>query len=513
MAILTYGGVQLSVQKTHSIASEDEYDPSGLDYLWTRWTLDVTGLVNVAATSYTTQQGNAAPQAAPPAAANPPFLTIQAIRDTLALPRQPLTYADESGNVLIQSPGFAPVNVNGFAPGAGIIRNFVQPPQLLDCDCDGGPKPISPVQILGVHGQGKSVIVRFKVSTTVNDAPFWTAQGGLTLLGKAAPKPPVILSNRWSSTSVIDDHAFTTRTHAGRAVFRADLLRDIIVHPADGGPVRLAVPDDFRAYMMGHPIPPGFQRKQVVVEQEEDGFAVRYRVTDVQMPVTLLSDTACEIKVIQTESIGYYGHERLAEEMLDALSLKAASLAEAASIDPFHDAGLAASAVIRFNRLAAQSVARSVPRFSTNLSIEVSGQPDSTRKDLSSVAYDVLYQILTASDVFFSTSNISLTQDLMGKWVRLTCSVVRGPVASALVLVADKLVNRSAADLRGRFFDTDAIPGITTTTPGTQPALPNDSGTRGTALEALVAQTLMYPYNEAPSPPALTQSGQGLFPP
>ena len=82
------------------------------------------------------------------------------------------------------------------------------------------------------------------------------------------------------------------------------------------------------------------------------------------------------------------------------------------------------------------------------------------------------------------------------------------------VLVADKLVNRqAAADLRGRFFDTDAIPGITTTTPGTQPAFPNDSNTRGTALESLVAQALMYPYTEAPSPPALTESGQGLLPP
>ena len=400
MAILTYGGIVIQVQKTHTISTEDVYDDTGLDLLWTRWTFDVTGLINFAATSYVSQQGNPDPQAGRRLVlpGNPPFLTIQTIRDTLSQPRQPLTYADENGNVLVQSPGFAPVAVNGFAPGAGILRNFLQPPQLLDCDCDGGPKPLSPVQILGVHGSGKSVIVRFKGQHDhqrqhLLDSPGrfdQLARTGAAAFGAQAsghPQQPLVVHGDNRQPCLHDAHAFRPRRLSRRLAARHHRPAGGWWSGATGCPGRLPGLHDGPSHPAGVPA-----AKQVVVEQEPDGFAVKYRVTDVQMPMTLLSNTACEIKVIQTESIGYYGHEQWFTEgnARRWMLLKAASLAEAASFDPFHDAGMWHwGPSSGSNRFAVQSVARSVPRFSTNLAIEVIGQPASNRKDLAGLAYEM----------------------------------------------------------------------------------------------------------------------------
>lgn len=508
MAVLTYGGIVLQVLKTHHIGSEDVYDETGLDYLWTKYTFDVTGLVNLANTSYTTQPNNPAPVATP---GQPPFLTVANIRDTLSLPRQQLTYTDEVGNEMVRSPADAPVPAAQFQPGGGIQNNIVQPPVPLDCDCDGGPKPLRPAEVLAVHGAGKSVIVRFTVSTTVNDSIFWTGQGGLTVLGRAAPKPPVILSNRWSLTESLDEAAFSTRIYSGRAVFRADLLRDLTITPDDGAGKRLAVPDDFRSYWASFNIPPGFQRQQVFVEQEPSGFAVRYRVVDVQLPVTLTDRRAYKLEVLQTTGMETVGTEQQLEKFVATMAEGAISDAASLNFDPFHDAGVALAASLRFAKASLDLNLSNIPRSTDAYVITATGQPGSRRLDLAGLCYKVLANFIGFADNFWSSQSARLTLDIMGKWAQLVVTVERGPFRSAVV--TGNAHGGAAIDVRGRIPADDGMNGITSTTPGTQPPFPSDSGVRGTALEWLVAQTLMTPYLEAPQAAGHSLAGQGLLPP
>lgn len=509
MAVLTYGNVTLQVLKTHHVATDDVYDESGLDYLWTRHTFDVTGLVNLANTSYQAQQGNPAPVAQ---AGQAPFLTVQAIRDTLALPRQPLLYQDEQNNVMVQSPPLAPVGANAFQPGGGLGVN-VLPGTQLDCDCDGGPKPLRPAEVLAVHGAGKSVIVRFAVSTTVNDSIYWTAQGGLKQQGQAAPKPPVILSNRWSTSESLDEGAYSTRTYAGRAVFRADLLRDLTITPNDGAGKRLAVPDDFRSYWANFNIPPGFQRRQVMVDQEPSGFAVRYRVVDTQLPVTLTDQRGYKLEVIQILGMASRGVEGMGVEAAFDAAEVAYEIAAGISVDPVASAAHATAAGLR---AAIRSLHRTMdfaPKSFDRYVITVSGQPGAKRQDLAKLCYKVLFNYLTAADSFFSSTRATLALDLMGKWAQLTADIERGPFFSSFVKGQGAGVGGAVIDMQGRVPDDDGIKDVTTTTPGTQPPFPSDSGKRGTALEWLVAQSLMYPYTEAPQPVGHSLAGQGLSPP
>jgi hypothetical protein len=395
------------------------------------------------------------------------------------------------------------------------------------------------VEILSVHGV-KSVIVRFAISTTLNDSIFWTGQGGLPTplvgggIGGAGklnfgkgfvnPKPPILLSNRWTTTEILDENAFSTRVFSGRAVFRADLLRAITVQPADGSNPHLAVPDDFRKYWANFYTPAGFQRKQVRVDQEPDGFAVRYQVTDVQLPVTLLQGggggwPASKIEAVATFGMDSVGAEQIAEDVADDVATfaisgleTAAATAERASIDPVADAGAgagvglrAAALALRVARQATIRAAEALPRSTDAFVITVWGQPGSTRQALANVAYTVLFNYISAADSFWSSTSVRLTADLMGKWVRLTATVKRGPVASTVVAG----VNVAAIDMRARIPADDGIKNVTTTTPGANPPFPYALGTRGTALEMLVAQTLMYPYTEAPGPPGHSTAGGG----
>lgn len=507
MAVLTYGGISLQILKTHHVASEDVYDDTGLDYLWTRYTFDVTGVVNLQATAYATQPGNPAPVATP---GTLPFLTVANVRDTLSLPRQPLTYVDETGNVMVQSPASAPVQAANFVPGGGIVNNIVQPPVQLDCDCDGGPKPLRPVEVLSVHGAGQSVIVRFAVSTTLNDSIFWSGQGGLTVLGKAAPKPPVILSNRWSTSEELDEGAYSTRTLAGRAVFRADLLRDLTVTPNDGSPKRLAVPDDFRAYMMGNPVPPGFQRRQVFVEQEPSGFAVRWRLVDVQLPVTLTDQRAYKLEYLSTYGGSSQGVEAVTTRAALAAADAGIDVLGGLSLDPIKDAGKLLGGALHLLKTGLRTDLDLLPTSAERHVITAYGQPGSKRQDLAGLCYKAWFAGASpdANDLLYSGRTVTLTVDRMGKWARLTVDIDRGPVNTTV-----KLGFSGIPDYRSLVPADDGMPGVTSSTPGAQPTYPSDSNTRGTALEWLVAQTLMNPYTEAPQQAGHSLAGQGLQPP
>jgi hypothetical protein len=99
----------------------------------------------------------------------------------------------------------------------------------------------------------------------------------------------------------------------------------------------------------------------------------------------------------------------------------------------------------------------------------------------------------------------------MGKWVRLHVVRRLGPMTSLFQVGGNP--NGVVANMLPVVQPDDGIFHVTTSTPGVNPVFPNDGNTRGTALEALVAQSLMYPYNEAPQPPGDTAAFQGIAPP
>ena len=529
--ILTYGGVSIQILKTHLIHAENVYDPTGLDYLWTKYTIDISGIINPQATSYVTIPDNPNPVALP---GNAAALTIANIRDTLSLPRQVLTLADEAGNLLIQSPASAPVQAlpapPAFKPGGGIVNNIVQPPIPLDCDCDGqGPKPLKPPEVFFVQGIGKTIGVRFAISTTINDSIFWVGQGGIhtpkTPLGggQFQPLPPVILSNRWSIEETLDEGAFSTRTYKGHAIFRADLLRDILAPfvPVDAPPIpntnRLAIPDDFRSYWAGFYCPKGFQRRQIWVQEDPSGFAVDYQVTDLQLPVSILTSErrAYKIEAVRRtfvsrprtdEDIRYWG-----QEGPSIAGNFAAAAGAVFSASTYLNPG---EAISRQFALGISLMASTLPRVNDEIVITAYGQPGSNRTDLAKLCYKVLVNAGELSEVAgFGAHGViaDLQQDLMGKWVRLTVVRRLGPVNSLFQVGGNP--NHMVANLLPVVQADDGIPGVTSSTPGIQPVFPGDSNTRGTALEALVAQALMYPYNEAPAPPGDQATMQGQVPP
>lgn len=504
MAQLTYAGITIEIQKTHTFHHEDVYDDTQSDYLWSKVTIDVTGYVNLAAMAYVAAPGNPNPVRTPGAA---PFLTIAAIRDTLALPRQLLTFTDENNVLLLQSPANAPIAKAAFRPGGGIQNNVAAPGVTMDCDCTNGPNPLD-LQILEVIGAGKTCLVRFVITTTINDALFWTAQGGLAVLGRAAPKPPVILSNRWTTTETLDPTAFSTRVFSGRVICRADILRDIILTPADGGANRLAIPDDWRNYWANFYAPPGFQRQQVWVQQSPDGNSADYRVVDVQLPVTLTDQRACRLEAMAIYGMSSRGAEATAWDATMATFDLAAHGAELASFDPVKDAGAAVGFGLRTAKLALQTSLNMLPRSWDRFIYTATGQPGSNRQSLVGLLYKMLATDLGAADSFFSGTDAVLEVDRMGKWARLTVDVKRGPLGSSVVAGFGAFV-----DLRPRIPADDGIPGVTSSAPGTQPVFPSDSNLRGTALEYLVSQSLMYPYTEAPSPGGHSQAGVGVQPP
>jgi len=571
MPSLVYGKVTIRIQKTNHIACEDEYDETGLDYLWTRWTFDVTGVVNpgaampAGAMAYNVRPGVTFPVDSPGVPATP---THSYIRDALSQPRQPLTYLSDDGNVLLTSPNPLPVNVAAFPQGAGTGGAFVRDRQL-DCDCDGGPKPLRPVEITAVHGQPHTLIVRFVVSTTVNDSMFWVAQGGLPTpnaqpgqaqLGTFKPKPPILLSNRYSASEQLDEAAFSTRIYEGRCVFRMDLLRDYqlkVTSTLEPPKVftRLAVPDDFRWYFANFICPNGFQRQQVWVQEEPDGQSCRYRVVDVQLPVTL--DAVAQAKrayKVEAVRITGTGRVRTIEDLVlwgeqgpSTLSVTAKGVED---VMGGHFIQGPIDAAVGHVKIQLAMIPRRTERFI----ITVTGRPDSRRADLVDVAMRTLIAALpqesvavqeggtvTFQEVFsHAAKTVHLTQDLIGKWVRLEADVTYGPLGSIVSGTRNGFFgNSNFIDVRNLVALDDGLPTmaksvsdptpsqlfnspmfqrvagegggkapVTSSAPGVQPRYPFDNNTRGTALEWLVAQALSYPYQDAPAVPIHSEAGQ-----
>lgn len=447
MSSLTYNGIVIG-EPLRMIEYRREPVYNGPDYLYDAYTVRVQGVWNPKSTSY------AAPVAfAPPVAeeGKPPVITEKAVRHQLSQARATLIYS-VGGQDLLQSP----------AAGATV-------------DAANGPFPVvnAITEILG----NKTFLIDFGVRTCVNEAALYRAT------------PSVLLSNRWTNSHAIDRDHFTTTTISGRAIFRSDRLEALA-----------SFPDDFRAHLF-RPVPEGCRRMSVHVEEGGDGLSCTYELVDRQLPIAVVADGVSWLEATHTTGITSPGAEEAAWQ------IGKAGVGGLQSVMTFFGGGdktkfADASGLVSAAVGLADTVRGNVPRLINRVHVRVFGNPNSNRQRLLEVAYQVITSRMSEWQAAMANTRIFATADLMGRFVEVTADFQLGPFQGVGFSSQVLLGNGSAMTAVG-LGRRDDIPGITSADPGVvHPALPNDSGARGTYLERCVAAALLGQNAVPAKPPA-----------
>jgi hypothetical protein len=292
---IAYNDIDLGVIETYAFDAEAVFDDSGVDYLYTKYTVVVRAVFNGEVTangpfaSFTRDRGGGedrddAPRVGSPmeavtpdlfpggsvAAARPsrvvavrsrpapPGVTHAAVRHRLSTPRGQL--------YVFAGPGDQDAGV----PGESAVVILMSPASLgLVCDCKNGPFP----KVLGVHtalGDANTLLVDWSCETYVNES----------LVNGVSPAG-ALLSNRFAQTHLVDQDGYTTVVTGGVAVFRTDEV------------YRLNESPDARRPVLFMPIPRGFVRENIVVRGREDVTGVEYSYRDRQVPVNFPAGPYC----------------------------------------------------------------------------------------------------------------------------------------------------------------------------------------------------------------------------
>lgn len=182
-----------------------------------------------------------------------PTLTMQAIRQRLAMPRGQLFVFTPLGDVPdgVPNEGCAVFPLYMMSPEPGMV-----------CDCKNGPFP-KILSVDQVFGNDMTFVVTFAIVTYTNEG----IRNGNRHAG-------VILSNRFTQTATTDEQSYTAITTEGKALFRTDYLY-----------VQNLTPDHFRDGLMLK-IPQGFVREGIEVTGLPDVTGIAYRFIDRQVPVS-----------------------------------------------------------------------------------------------------------------------------------------------------------------------------------------------------------------------------------
>ncbi len=236
-SIFSYGSYTLSRVRTKSFQHVPVYDPSGTDFLYTRFTLTVEGILAEGLAPLTT--GERAAQA------------LRRIEHDFLRPRQPLLYSQD-GKVILEVRGNNAEVVQQIDPASmGTVTNtFIGVDSVAPAlDADNGPKPQYFNVILMTQ---KAITVEFSIVVCLIDCRDSTARKrGYT-------------SNRWSETETYDQSGMCQLTTRGLLICASDLkvnpdqLRDIVA------PV----------------IRNGYQRTSSTFTLSEDGLRLSYNFTD-----------------------------------------------------------------------------------------------------------------------------------------------------------------------------------------------------------------------------------------
>lgn len=284
---LSYNGIDLKVVRVLECSRTAEYDPTGQDYLWTRWRVAVEAVYSPQEVeSYTGSKqnqyvtaGSVAPipfgGTAPAGGSNQPPdpiapvmgqvrsapMTDVALRHRLMQPRGALKldFASMFGtdpNAPDFPPGSSgnPIEVWLESPGRDVTG--------LPKPCDAANGPIPQECTPTILGNGRTFLVRYAIETCVSDCRP-------SLAGNAA-----VLSNRWTASVSYDDAYFATRTLTGLVILRPDILH-----------ARNLFPDDLRIDLLP-PVPVNCKRFVDELTPLPDGISYQYVVRDVEEEYT-----------------------------------------------------------------------------------------------------------------------------------------------------------------------------------------------------------------------------------
>jgi hypothetical protein len=221
MSKLTYNGVSIEYNSTRDVSYEDVMSEDDQDYLYTKATVMVSGLV-VGGTSSQYQAGGAQANQQK----TDPATNFQNVQHMLEQPRQKLELLGGGGKAILTADS--------------------------NTDVKNGPFP-KVVSINRIDGQ-EAIQVSFQVVTYRYECP-----------NNSASRRPNFISNRYRETASRDNQWLETRTRTGKVVIL-------------GGKEFKAI-DTLRANVTP-PIPAGWERKTAEYLVQEDGLAMTYTIVD-----------------------------------------------------------------------------------------------------------------------------------------------------------------------------------------------------------------------------------------
>jgi hypothetical protein len=444
---LTYGAISLDIVKTNNVIRQAIYSEDGCDYLYTYWRGDFFAVMNPS----DLMAYNAALQVV---LGTPVPTSDIAIRHPLLLPRLQLTIT-EGRTVLLSCP----------ANLAGV---------QYATDADNGPFPLH-FNIEEDFGD-KTNLVRYIIECRINECPK-TSQ---------ATQRTVVLSQRWTQVINVDEDHYSVRITDGLVIFRSDELLAQALNP-----------DQLRGGL-GHPVPENMQRYNIRVVQESDKVTYRYHFEERELPFNLqnIPQGLTRIEAYETR---WFRQDDYSQAVADFAGGALSATLGAASLIP----GVGTAAIVAAKGAAAVAGRVKPPSFQVHIFIRVWGNRTSQRQDLAALGLGiVMARLPEAQDASqLMGKEISLSEDLMGKWIEIQATMTRGPnFITIFQLAAMGLGNTNSpagfgfpADDRLRVQSPTGNL-ITTQVPTVgNPIPPNSIGTRGTNISVLIAQALGVP--------------------
>jgi hypothetical protein len=224
-ANVIYNGIAIAIIKTNNIKATPVMSEDGVDFLWTKYEIDVNGIINATQTSYMNVNGQAVfvPGILP-------SVTYQAIRQLLELNRGTLQVFSNGSQLFL-------------TPSAGSVT-----------DADNGPKPIS-LTITRLDGNQLyhiNYVIEINIAECPGNPDQYTA----------------LISNRFTQVNSIDGQFLTTSMTYGEAYFRVDILNDA-----------QQVADIFRSLIVP-PLPLGFKRVGATFKLNSKNNLIIYEIRD-----------------------------------------------------------------------------------------------------------------------------------------------------------------------------------------------------------------------------------------
>lgn len=438
MAELTYNGIELKMLRTINFASEPVMSFDDVDYLYSHITIECVG---VWSPPLDIQSGSPVPLGLQMAAR---------LKEALEVPRKHLLFT-VSGQTVIDLPA-----------------------NLVECDSNNGPKPIS-ARVLQITGD-KTAIVSFAIEC-------WDSDCSNT-----------VLSNAWTVRTETTQDAFTVRYIDGMAKL-------------DAAQVNLegVTADNFRkSYFPA--CPTQFKRDVISATLSTDATELEYHVVDTELALAIGADGVGGRNISRIEGMVTAGVERNIGDFARWTAAISGELGKGTGgwFNPGAWPFMALSVALNtYNAIATNKA---------NCSVRVYGNRLAIKQDMIDVACAVAMERLFFGPFIGSTNTADtvlasayMTQSVSERWVEVRCEVLP-PIATKIATTANAVnfgaIVNVAANYSGNFqgVSLNFVSGDANGPTGDGPTMFNNNS-RGSYMGALLVQALGVECSVPPLPP------------